>query len=191
MAESYKLTMGHLVKLERDIKTIEDLIRDMYFLPPPRLPQAVREIRELQNVIEREIKQISDNIELATVQIKFNYESSVYKYRAKQGIYERQISEALFLKPGTFLSAGDTTSKTNATQTKKSGMDVKLKNQLSQVLDKLVDTDSKKEKYLDMISKQIDKAKEQAGKDMKVKVSVGKGDDGKPKIKIKLVKKEP
>lgn len=190
MADSSKLTLSHVVKLERDIKTIEELIRDMFFLPPPRLPQAVREIRELQNVIERQIKQISDNIELATVQIKFNYESAVYKYRAKQGIYEKQINEALFLKPGTFISGSDNKTSTATMQDKKSAMDIKLKNQLSQVLDKLVDSDVKKEKYLDMIAKQVDKAKEQAGKDMKVKVSVGKGDDGKPKIKIKLVKKD-
>lgn len=190
MADSSKITINHVVKLERDIKTIEELIRDMFFLPPPRLPQAVREIRELQNVIERQIKQISDNIELATVQIKFNYESAVYKYRAKQGIYERQINEALFLKPGTFTAVAEANKSSNITQEKKSGIDIKLKNQLSQVLDKLVDSDSKKEKYLDMIAKQVDKAKEQAGKDMKVKVSVGKGDDGKPKIKIKLVKKD-
>ncbi len=187
MADSSKITLGQVVKLERDIKSIEDMIREMHFLPSIKLPQAVREIRELQNTIEREIKHISDNIELATVQIKFNYESAVYKYRAKQGIYEKQINEALFLRPGTF-TAG--TVQTKKVEEKKGGLDIKLKNQLSQVLDKLVDNDAKKEKYLDMIAKQINKAKEQAGKDMKVKVSLGKGDDGKPKIKIKLVKKD-
>ena len=179
-----KISEKDLREFENNVRFLENLINELYDAPVFKLSRIVREIRGVQENIERQISEMSRIVEMSAAMIKYRFESLVYVYRAKQGLYEKKINEALFKKPGTF--ALDEVQKK---EKHINALGKKTEKQLASVLSKLVDSDDKREKYMNMIKKQVEAAKSKSGKDMKVKVSISKAENGKPKIKIKLVKK--
>jgi len=189
-----KVSYNDIKKLEHKLKELEDEIKELYNAPFHRKSYHVRVIREIQNYIEQRIQEYTSQVGQMPTSVKFPFENYVYVYRAKEGVFESKINEALYRPPGSFtvdeksgkvVETAKSVAERVTGRPKSDPLDSKLDSALSQI----VRDETKRALLKQSVKEQIEAAKKKAGSDYKVTVQVGKNDSGKPAIKVKLVKK--
>ncbi|TYB31795.1 MAG: hypothetical protein FXF47_02680 [Candidatus Mcinerneyibacterium aminivorans] len=191
-----KFKMQDLKKLRNKIKELEDFIIDLETIPHYKKYKQVRQVRQLQNEIEKKLKEIGNNLELCSTKVKFNFESISNSYRLKKGKHEKQINKALFNKNVATQVLNNDSDEVKESKPKyvnkknNTSEDSNLDRKIDKILSK-IDIDSKNsEKYKKKIKNKINSVKNSKKyRDYKIKIKVGKNQDNKPKINLKLVKK--
>jgi hypothetical protein len=189
-----KITLNDVKKLEVKMKELEEEIKELYKAPDHRKSHHIRVIRDIQNYIEKKIKEYQPSMTNAVTGVKFPFENFVYVYRVKEGYFETQINEALYKPPGSFVYDEQTgkvekKKETVADKVIKKTKSDPLDNQLETALSRLVPNETKRALLKQSVKEQIEAAKQKAGNDYKVTVQVGKNESGKPSVKVKLIKK--
>jgi len=192
-----KADMSYIKFVKTRIRRLEDLMTDLFEAPSYKKSKIVKDIRDIQDEIESRLQYISSHLQLSSTKIKFNFETVSRSYRSKQGKYEKSINKALFNRgvAKKVLSGNSERINSNVKQNKdtkksnKSEQD-KIDKKLDYLFKKIDMDETRSKKYKSKIKKKLSQIDQNKLKKYKVKFKVNNKDKTKPKIKVKLVKKD-
>jgi len=192
-----KADMSDIKFVKSRIRRLEDLITDLFEAPSYKKSKIVKNIRDIQDEIESRLQYISSHLQLSSTKIKFNFETVSRSYRSKQGKYEKSINKALFnrgvakkvLSGNSERINSKVKQNTDTKKTNKSEQD-KIDKKLDYLFKKIDMDETRSKKYKSKIKKKLSQIDQNKLKKYKVKFKVNNKDKTKPKIKVKLVKKD-
>src|SRR6056297_512994 len=192
-----KADMSDIKFVKSRIRRLEDLITDLFEAPSYKKSKIVKDIRDIQDEIESRLQYISSHLQLSSTKIKFNFETVSRSYRSKQGKYEKSINKALFnrgvakkvLSGNSERINSKVKQNTDTKKTNKSEQD-KIDKKLDYLFKKIDMDETRSKKYKSKIKKKLSQIDQNKLKKYKVKFKVNNKDKTKPKIKVKLVKKD-